>query len=62
MRFSGNKFYIIWILLWLFGIYFAFTKFHATLTNDQVLEERIVYLQNEVKLLEEQLSQIQLEK
>jgi len=57
-----NKFYIILISLWIFGIYFTFTKFHSTLNNDKVFENRIEYLQNEVESLKQKLSQLKSEK
>jgi uncharacterized protein YlxW (UPF0749 family) len=58
----GNKFYFIFISLWIFGIYFIFTKFHSTSDNDKVFENRIEYLQNEVESLKQKLSQLQSEK
>jgi len=58
----GNKFHIIFISLWIFGIYFTFTKLHSTLNNDKVLENRIEYLQSEVESLKQKLSQLQSEK
>jgi hypothetical protein len=57
----GNKFYIIFISLWIFGLYFIFSTFHSTSTNDKVFEDRIEYLQNEVESLRQKLSQLQSE-
>ncbi len=58
----GNKFYIIFILLWIFGTYFIFTKFRSTSNNDKIFENRIESLQNEVELLKQKLSRLQSEK
>lgn len=58
----GNKFYIIFISLWFFGIYFIFTKLHSTSNNDKVFEDQIEYLKNEVESLKQKLSQLQSEK
>jgi F0F1-type ATP synthase membrane subunit b/b' len=55
----GNKFYITFITLWIFGIYFILTTFHTTPNNDKVFEDRIEYLQNEVESLKQKLSQLQ---
>ncbi|CAF1253750.1 unnamed protein product, partial [Adineta steineri] len=56
----GNKFYIIFISLWIFGLYAIFTTFHSTPTNnDKALEDRIEYLQSEVESLQQKLSQLQ---
>ena len=55
----GNKFYIIFITLWIFGLYIVFTTFRTTPTNDRVLEDRIEYLQGEVETLRQKLSQLQ---
>jgi uncharacterized protein YlxW (UPF0749 family) len=58
----GNKFYLIFISLWIFGIYLIFTTFHSTSNNDKVFEDRIEYLQNEVESLKQKLSQLKSEK
>lgn len=55
----GNKFYIAFITLWIFGLYFIFTTFHSSPTNDRALEDRIEYLQGEVETLRQKLSTIQ---
>ena len=59
MLLSGNKFYIIFISLWIFGLYFIFTTFHTTTNNDKIVEDRIEYLQNEVDSLRKKLTQLQ---
>ncbi len=62
MLLLGNKFYIVFISLWIFGLYFIFTTFHTTTTNnDKIVEDRIEYLQNEVDLLRKKLTQLQSE-
>jgi F0F1-type ATP synthase membrane subunit b/b' len=55
----GNKFYIIFISLWIFGLYFIFTTFHSTPNNEKIFEDRIEYLQNEVESLKKKLTQFQ---
>jgi uncharacterized protein YlxW (UPF0749 family) len=57
----GNKFYIIFISLWIFGLYIIFTTFHSTTNNDKIVEDRIEYLQNEVDSLRKKLTQLQSE-
>ena len=37
----GNKFYIIFISLWIFGIYIIFTTFHSTSNNEKIFEDRM---------------------
>lgn len=58
----GNKFYILFITLWIFGIYFIFTSFRTPSNNDKVFEDRIEYLQKEVDSLRQKLSQLHSEK
>jgi hypothetical protein len=58
----GNKFYIFFITLWIFGIYYIFTTFHSTTNNDKIFEDRIEYLQNEVESLRQKISQLHSEK
>jgi len=57
-----NKFDIIVIFLWIFGIYLIFRKSYSISDNDKVFEDRIEYLQNEIKSLKQKLSQLRLEK
>jgi hypothetical protein len=59
MFFLGNRFYIIFISLWILGLYIVFSTFHSTSNNDKVLEDRVEYLQGEVELLRQKLSQLQ---
>ena len=54
-----NKFYIIFISLWIFGIYFIFPKIYSTLNNNKVCENQIQYLQNQVESLKQKLSQFE---
>lgn len=61
MLLFGNKFYIIFISLWIFGLYCIYTTFHSTPTNDKAFEERIEYLQNEVETLRQKLVQLKSE-
>ena len=56
MFLRGNKFYIVLISIWIFGIYFTYTNFHSTSNNDKVVEDRIEYLHNAVKSLGQKLS------
>ncbi|CAF4383577.1 unnamed protein product, partial [Rotaria socialis] len=59
MLLFGNKFYLIFISLWIFGLYCIFTSFHSTPNNNKVFEDRIEYLQNEVDSLRQKLAQLQ---
>ncbi|CAF1129035.1 unnamed protein product [Rotaria sordida] len=61
MLLFGNKFYIIFILLWIFGLYCILTTFHSTSNNDKIFEDRIEHLQNEVESLRQKLVQLQSE-
>jgi hypothetical protein len=58
----GNKFYIIFISLWIFGVYFIFPIFPSTSNNDKILENRIECLQNEVESLKQKLFQLESKK
>jgi hypothetical protein len=62
MLLLGNKFYIIFISLWIFGIYFIFSKFPLTSNNDKIFENQIEDLQNEVESLKQKLFQLQSKK
>lgn len=57
----GNKFYLIFISLWIFGIYWIVTSFSSSSSNNKPFEERIEYLQNEVNTLREKLTQLKSE-
>lgn len=54
----GNKFYLVFISLWIFGVYFIFSTFHSTSNNDKAFEDRIEYLQNEVDSLRQKLARL----
>lgn len=54
-----NKFYIIFISIWIIGLYFVLTTFHFTSNNADTPEERIKYLQNEVESLQQKILRIQ---
>ena len=58
----GNKFYLIFITLWILGIYLILSTFHTTPNNDKVFEDRIEYLQNQVETLKQKLSSLQIDK
>jgi hypothetical protein len=58
----GNKFYIVFISLWIIGIYLIFSTFHTTPTNEKIFEDRIEYLQNQVDTLRQKISKLQTEK
>jgi uncharacterized membrane protein YukC len=58
----GNKFYIVFISLWIIGIYLIFSTFHTAPTNEKIFEDRIEYLQNQVDTLRQKLSKLQTEK
>ena len=58
----GNKFYLLFITLWIFGVYFIFSTFHSTSTNEKVFEDRIEYLQNEVDSLRQKLTRLRSDK
>jgi hypothetical protein len=58
----GNKFYLVFISLWIIGIYLIFSTFHSTPTNEKIFEDRIEYLQSEVDTLRQKLSKLQSEK
>lgn len=56
----GNKFYIVFISIWIIGLYFIFSTFHSpSSTVDRLSEERIELLQKEVDTLREKIQQIQ---
>ena len=55
----GNKFYIIFISIWIIGLYLVFSTFHYTPGTEKVSEERIEYLQNEVDSLRQKILHIQ---
>ncbi|CAF4932014.1 unnamed protein product [Rotaria sp. Silwood1] len=61
MLLFGNKFYIIFISLWIFGLYCILTTFHSTSNNDKIFEDRIEQLQNEIETLRQKLVQVQSE-
>lgn len=62
MFFLKPKFYIIFILTWIFASYIIFTKLHSTTDDKKIYQERIDNLQNEVFLLQEKIFQLKLEK
>lgn len=55
----GNKFYIIFISLWIIGLYFVVTTFPFTSNHDKTSADRIKYLQNEVASLQQRIFEIQ---
>ena len=55
----GNKFYIVFISIWVIGLYFIFTTFHTSSTADKLSENRLEILQNEVDSLRLKIRQIQ---
>lgn len=55
----GNKFYIIFISIWIIGLYFVLTTFHLSSNSDSTSEDRIKYLQDEINSLQEKIRQIQ---
>ena len=55
----GNKFYVIFISIWIIGLYLVFSTFRFTSSTDKVSEERIEYLQNEVDSLRQKILHIQ---
>lgn len=59
MFFLGNKFYLIFLILWILGIYLILNAFHSTPNNEKVFEDRILYLQNQVDLLKQKLANLQ---
>jgi peptidoglycan hydrolase CwlO-like protein len=55
----GTKFYIIFISIWIIGLYFVLTTFHLSSNSDSTSDDRIKYLQDEVNSLQEKIRQIQ---
>ncbi len=56
-----NKFYLIFISIWIIGLYLVLTTSHLPFNNDKTSEERIEYLQNEIESLQQRILQIQSE-
>ncbi|CAF3305974.1 unnamed protein product [Rotaria socialis] len=59
MHLFGNKFYIIFISIWIVGLYIISTTFHFTPSTDKGSKDRIEYLQKEVDSLRQKLSGVQ---
>ncbi|CAF3991095.1 unnamed protein product, partial [Rotaria magnacalcarata] len=55
----GNKFYIIFISIWIVGLYLISTTFHFKSSTDKGSTDRIEYLQKEVDSLREKLFGVQ---
>jgi hypothetical protein len=55
----SNKFYLIFVSIWIIGLYFIWTTFNLTFNNDKTSEQRIEYLQNEIESLQQRILQIQ---
>jgi hypothetical protein len=54
-----NKFYIIFITIWIIGLYVVWITFHSSSDNGKTSEDRIEYLQNEVETLQQKILQMQ---
>ena len=54
-----NKFYIIFITIWIIGFYLVWITFRTTSENEKVSEDRIEYLQNEVESLRQKILEMQ---
>ncbi|CAF1085262.1 unnamed protein product [Adineta steineri] len=59
MFFFGNKFYVIFISIWIIALYFIVTTFHSISNNDKSSEKRIEFLQNELNLLRQNYRETQ---
>jgi hypothetical protein len=59
MHLFGNKFYIIFISIWIIGLYILLTTFHLSSDNEQTSEDRIKDLKNEIETLQQKILQIQ---
>ena len=56
----GNRFYALFLSIWIIGLYFVFTVFHhASTNNDKESNERVKYLQNEIQSLQEKIRDIE---
>ncbi len=54
-----NKFYIIFLTIWIIGFYLVWITFRTTSDNEKVSEDRIGYLQNEVESLRQKILEMQ---
>lgn len=59
MYLSSNKFYLIFISIWIIGLYYFFSSSHGPTPNEKYAEERITYLQKEIESLREKIQQTQ---
>ena len=56
----GNRFYALFLSIWIIGLYFVFSVFHHSSTNqDKESEERVKYLQNEIQSLQDKIREIE---
>ena len=55
----SNKFYIVFVSIWIIGLYFILTAFHLSPKNDKTSDDRTKSLQDEVNALQEKIAQIQ---
>ena len=52
----GKNFYLIFISVWIIGLYFVLTNLHTGTNNDKVYEVRIEAMQVEIDRLAQRLS------
>lgn len=56
----GNRFYAIFLTIWIIGLYVVFTTYHHSSTNNQTTsDERVKYLQNEIQTLQDKIRDMQ---
>ena len=56
----GNRFYAIFLTIWIIGLYVVFTTYHHSSTiNQTTSDERVKYLQNEIQTLQEKIREMQ---
>lgn len=56
----SNRFYAIFLSIWIIGLYFVFSVFHYSSTdNDKASDERVKFLQNKIQSLQEKIREIE---